>query len=275
MNSSILFFYQNIFRCCFFYSLLYASKQLNQQSAKGATTKDFSFLTEVSPIYVTSLTGNHVSGTTTLTTSNLSSSNFNNSQSATASTATNSFGSQSNIGLAATSNPNCIQSIVHVHQPPAIHHINKIPAPLAGGWLIGESAQGHLITTNEQQVFQNILNNNNQTHSNNLKGLNSGNSAGGTVLYSGNCISSASESNITPLGVNNSNLTTTTKYGNLVTTPTTTTTGSNICELLANGHGPKKEVRHLHRSPKSIYIFQIQIILNNLCIFFFNLDSIG
>lgn len=43
--------------------------QLNQQSqTKGATTQDYSFLKEASPIYVTSLTGNHVSGTTTITT---------------------------------------------------------------------------------------------------------------------------------------------------------------------------------------------------------------
>lgn len=248
--------------------------QLNQQSAKGATTKDFSFLTEVSPIYVTSLTGNHVSGTTTLTTSNLSSSNFNNSQSAT--------GSQLNIGSTATPNPNCIQSIVHVHQPPAIHQINKAPAPLAGGWLIGESAQGHLITTNEQQVFQNILNNNNQTNSNNLKSLNSANSAGGTVVYSGNCISSTSETNITSLSGNNSNLNATTKYGNLVTastTPTTTTTGSNTCELLANGHGPKKEVRHLHRSENKLhfrlilffcFFFQFKLIFITIFVFCFN-----
>lgn len=245
-----------------------ASEQLNQQSAKGATAKDFSFLTEVSPIYVTSLTGNHVSGTTTLTTSNLSSSNFNHSQSATASTANNSSGSQSN--------PNRIQSIVHVHQPPAIHHINKIPAPLAGGWLIGESAQGHLITTNEQQVFQNILNNNNnnQTNSNNLKSLNSGKCAGGTVLYSGNCISSTSESNITSFSGNNSNLVT------ALTTPTTSTTGSNTCELLANGHGPKKEVRHLHRSENAFsffffrsFFFHFQIIHHHICVCFNRFDS--
>jgi hypothetical protein len=45
------------------------SIKLNQQSqAKGGQAQDLSFLKEASPIYVTSLTGNHVTGTTTLTT---------------------------------------------------------------------------------------------------------------------------------------------------------------------------------------------------------------
>lgn len=172
---------------------------------------------------MTSLTGNHVSGTTTLTTSNLSSSNCNNPQ-----TSSNVNQSQSRI-----------QSIVHVHQPPqsvlAKQIVNKVqnPPPLAGGWLIGESANGTLITTNEQQVFQNILNNN--TNSNNLC-LNSGSSAGGTVVYSGNCISSTSESvaNVSSITSANSCSSNTKYYGNLATTSTG--------ELLANGHGPRKEV---------------------------------
>lgn len=43
--------------------------QLNQQSqAKGTGPQDLSFLKEASPIYVASLTNNHVTGTTTLTT---------------------------------------------------------------------------------------------------------------------------------------------------------------------------------------------------------------
>lgn len=49
--------------------LFYFIFQLNQQSqAKGTGPQDLSFLKEASPIYVTSLTNNHVSGTTTLTT---------------------------------------------------------------------------------------------------------------------------------------------------------------------------------------------------------------
>lgn len=182
---------------------------------------------EASPIYVTSLTGNH-SGTTTLTTSNLSSSNFTNQQTSAAPT------------IVTTSNVNQsrIQSIVHVHQPPP-SITKQTNQPLAGGWLIGESAKGRLITTNEQQVFQNILNNNTNPNTNINSNNLSSNSAGGTVVFSGNCISSTSESI-----VNVSNLTSAANscnlnakyYGSLATTST-----GNTGEL-ANGHGPRKEV---------------------------------
>lgn len=209
--------------------------QLNQQSqsAKGAQSQDYSFLKEVSPIYVTSLTGNHVTGTTTLTTSNLSSSNTQQT-STTFAPPVNTFSRS----IAGDSNQSrIIQSVAHVHQPPAsVHNKQQTKQPLAGGWLIGESAQGVLIS-NDQQQFQNILNNN--TNSNNI----SVNSAGGTVVYSGNCISSTSES-ATNTALHASSLSgaaastlasgDSNKYGN-----TSKQTGS---ELLANGHGPRREV---------------------------------
>lgn len=214
--------------------------QLNQQSqsAKGAQSQDYSFLKEVSPIYVTSLTGNHVTGTTTLTTSNLSSSNTQQTSTAFAppvSTFSRSISGDSN-------QSRIIQSVAHVHQPPASVHNKQQPTqtkqPQAGGWLIGESAQGTLFS-NDQQQFQNILNNN--PNSNNI----SVNSAGGTVVYSGNCISSTSES-ATNTALHASSLSgaaaltlasgDSNKYGN---TSKQTATGS---ELLANGHGPRREV---------------------------------
>lgn len=225
---------------------LFSIQQLNQQShsAKGVQTQDFSFLNEASPIYVTSLTGNHVTGTTTLTTSNLSS---NNPQSAASVTfLPNANSSISGSVASDSSQSRTIQSIAHVHQPPASSLYNKQlqqtkvvnQQPLAGGWLIGESAQGTLIS-NDQQAYQNILNNN--TNSNNI----SVNSAGGTVVYSSNCISSTSET-ATNTALNASSSLSgaasalaasgdSIKYGNT----SKTATGS---ELLANGHGPRREV---------------------------------
>lgn len=211
---------------------IFIKSQLNQQNqcAKGAATQDYSFLKEASPIYVTSLTGNHVTGTTTLTTSNLSSSNFNNLQQTSASA---SDANQSRIS----------QSIVHVHQPPS--STIKIKQPLAGGWLIGESAQGTLITTNDQQVFQNILNNNSNNINNNTSSNNiSVSCAGGTVVYSSNSLISASEiATNTALNPSTSSIQSgdssnlTKYYGNTAITQTT-----NSSELLANGHGPRREV---------------------------------
>lgn len=219
---------------CFFFNFF--SLQLNQQlSAKGAQSQDYSFLKEASPIYVTSLTGNHVSGTTTLTTSNLSSS-ISQQTSTTFSPPVHTISGS----IAGDSNQSrIIQSVAHVHQPPAsIHTKQQVKQPQAGGWLIGESAQGTLIS-NDQQAFQNILNNN--TNINNI----SVNSVGGTVVYSGNCISSTSESATNTALVHASSLSGTAsaqasgdshKYGN---TSKQTATGS---ELLANGHGPRREV---------------------------------
>ncbi|XP_055303206.1 uncharacterized protein LOC129568883 isoform X3 [Sitodiplosis mosellana] len=221
------------------------SIKLNQQSqsTKGAQAQDYSFLNEASPIYVTSLTGNHVTGTTTLTTSNLSSSNSQQTSttfSPPVNTVSGSIASDSN-------QSRTIQSIAHVHQPPASIHnkqqqqtqtkvVNQ--QPLAGGWLIGESAKGTLIT-NDQQAFQNILNNNTSTSSNNI----SVRSAGGTVVYSGNCISSTSET-ATNTALHASSLSgggtaalasgDSIKYGNTSKTATSS-------ELLANGHGPRRE----------------------------------
>lgn len=239
----------------------FVSLQLNQQnqSAKGAPAQDYSFLNEASPIYVTSLTGNHVTGTTTLTTSNLSSGN-------TQQTSTTFVPPVNTISGSVVSDPGhsrTIQSIAHVHQPPAsLHNKQQLQQtqtkvvnqqPLAGGWLIGESAQGTLIT-NDQQAFQNLLNNN--TNSNNI----SVNSAGGTVVYSGNCISSTSET-ATNTALNASSLSgaasalasgDSNKYGNTSKTATSS-------ELLANGHGPRREVSH-----------QIRYSCNRLSYFFFD-----
>lgn len=197
--------------------------QLNQQnqSTKPATTQDYNFLTDASSIYVTSLAGNHVTGTTTLTTSNVSSCNLNSAQSQAA-------------GSDAQQPSHITQSIVHVHQPPT-----PTVRPLAGGWLIGDSAKGTPITANEQQVYQNILNNNNSnTNSNNI----SVSSAGGTIVYSSNSVSSVSEStskfvlDTAPLTASgNSHLGR--AHGGSVDAQTETST-----ELLANGYGPKKEV---------------------------------
>ena len=217
--------------------------QLNQQSqsTKGSQVQDYSFLNEASPIYVTSLTGNHVTGTTTLTTSNLSSS--------CSQQASSTFSPPVNtVSGSVASDSNLSRTIAHVHQPPAIHNKQQQPTqtkvvnqqPLAGGWLIGESAKGTLIT-NDQQVFQNILNNNTSSSSNNI----SVKSTGGTVVYSGNCISSTSET-ATNTAIHASSLSGSAtsaltsgdsiKYGN---TSKTATSG----ELLANGHGPRREVR--------------------------------
>lgn len=193
---------------------------------------------------MTSLTGNHVTGTTTLTTSNLSSSNTQQTSSAFAPPVNTISGSVVNDpGQSRT-----IQSIAHVHQPPASIHSKQQQQPtqikvvnqqpLAGGWLIGESAQGTLFS-NDQQAFQNLLNNN--TNSNNI----SVNSTGGTVVYSGNCISSTSETATntalyatslsgaaSALASGDSN-----KYGN-------TSKTASSSELLANGHGPRREVSY-------------------------------
>lgn len=195
---------------------------------------------------MTSLTGNHVTGTTTLTTSNLSS---NNPQSASVTFLPTANSSISGSVASDTSQSRTIQSIAHVHQPPASLYNKQAQQqqtkvvvnqqPLAGGWLIGESAKGTLIT-NDQQAYQNILNNN--TNSNNI----SVNSAGGTVVYSSNCISSTSETATnTALNASSSSLSgaasalaasgDSIKYGNTSKTATSS-------ELLANGHGPRREV---------------------------------
>lgn len=213
------------------FSFLLTETQLNQQnqSTKPATSQDYNFLADASSIYVTSLAGNHVAGTTTLTTSNVSSCNLNSAQAA------GSNASQSHIS----------QSIVHVHQPPTVR-------PLAGGWLIGDSAKGTPITANEQQVYQNILNNNNSnTNSNNI----SVSSAGGTIVYSSNSVTSASETAskfvLEPVALtvsNSSNLGRV--HGGSVDAQTETST-----ELLANGYGPRKEVSdRLH----FIFVFKIK-----------------
>lgn len=185
---------------------------------------------------MTSLTGNYVTGTTTLTTSNLSSSN----QPASVTFLPTANSSISGSVASDSGQSRTIQSIAHVHQPPASLH-SKQQHPLAGGWLIGESAKGTLIT-NDQQAYQNILNNN-TSNSNSI----SVNSVGGTVVYSSNCISSTSET-ATNTALNASSTPSLSgaasalatgdsiKYGNTSKTPSSS-------ELLANGHGPRREVR--------------------------------
>lgn len=191
---------------------------------------------------MTSLTGNHVTGTTTFTTSNLSS---NNPQSASVQFVPTVNSSISGSVASDPSQSRTIQSIAHVHQPPASLYNKQqtkvvIQQPQAGGWLIGESAKGILISNDQQALaYQNILNNN--TNSNNI----SVNSAGGTVVYSSNCISSTSETATNTASNASSSLSgaasalaasgDSIKYGNT----SKTATGS---ELLANGHGPRREV---------------------------------
>lgn len=257
--------------------------QLNQQQnhSKGATTQDYSFLKEASPIYVTSLTGNHVSGTTTVTgtVSNLPGSNCISTPSS-ATTATSHLHNNNLQHTATTATPpiNVLSTHqVHVHQPPASStaanklttNIQVNPTPLAGGWLIGESAQGTLITTNNQQIFQNLnsINNNNSNSltalANTINNGNSNNNLSGSAINNNNsnitntiCGSSvktnsasaaaaaATSSSAAAAAAAAASLATSTDgnlakyYGN--TSSSTTSTGGS--ELLANGHGPRREV---------------------------------
>lgn len=173
--------------------------QLNQQSqAKGTGPQDLSFLKEASPIYVTSLTNNHVTGTTTLTTTSATtivancitgSNNQNNNQNLTqhqleqrAFTAQNKIaannlkekGLQQQLLLQAAS----LLTATTTTSPPSI-----------------------TTTTTNNQQFNNLNNNNINSNSNNC-------GAGGNTL-------------------NN-------YYGN-----------NTNSELIANGHGPRREVRFL------------------------------
>lgn len=260
------------------------SLQLNQQQnhSKGAANQDYSFLKEASPIYVTSLTGNHVSGTTTVTgtVSNLPGSNCISTPSS-AATATSLLHNNNLQYTATTATPpiNVVSTHqVHVHQPPSaslatISAANKLttniqvnPTPLAGGWLIGESAQGTLITTNNQQIFQNLnsINNNNSNSStalaNTINNGNSNNNQSGSAINNNNsninntnrgssvktnsasvaivagapaAVAAAAPSSTTTDGNN------LTKYYGNTSSSTTSTSGA---ESLANGHGPRREV---------------------------------
>lgn len=228
--------------------------QLNQQQnqSKGATTQDFSFLKEASPIYVTSLSSNHVSGTTTLTTgvSNLPGSNCVSTSSTSAVQLSNSQQNNNNqsVGASAVSTHQ-----VHVHQPLSAK-LPPQPTPLAGGWLIGESAQGTLITPNNQQVFQNLntINNNNSNNNNltstnnNLNSVTSGNNNFNHISCSGS--EKNDNSNIhsgatvkTALAASSSScgdISFSRFYGN----QPSATAASNYSEFLANGHVPRREV---------------------------------
>lgn len=251
-----------------FFSIWLISLQLNQQQnySKGATTQDYSFLKEASPIYVTSLTGNHVSGTTTVTgtVSNLPGGNCISTPSS-ATTATSHLHNNNLQHTATTATPpiNVLSTHqVHVHQPPASSTaVNKLttniqvnPTPLAGGWLIGESAQGTLITTNNQQIFQNLnsINNNNSNSltalANTINNGNSNNNLSGSAINNNNsnitntiCGSSVKTNSASAAAASlaestNGNLA---EYYGSTSSSTTTTDGS---ELLANGHRPRREI---------------------------------
>lgn len=202
-------------------SPFYSTFQLNQQShTKGATTQDYSFLKEVSPIYVTSLTGNHVSGTTTLTTGTVSSIGANcisssNHQQGHQTQSTATVQQNNNLqSLTTVTPPVTVVSgqQVLVHQPPSL--VNRQPQPYTnhttGGWLLGESAQGTIISNNVHP-FQNLNNINNNINNSNNNNCGAGIGAAATSV----------DSNLAKY------------YGS------TTTTGN--IELLANG-GPRREV---------------------------------
>lgn len=274
--------------------------QLNQQQnhSKGAKTQDYSFLKEASPIYVTSLTGNHVSGTTTVTgtISNLPGSNcISTPSSATTATSLLHNNNLQHTSTTATPSINVVSTHqVHVHQPPAssasISSVNKLttniqvnPTPLAGGWLIGESAQGTLITTNNQQIFQNLnsINNNNSNSSTALANtINNGNS--NNNLLSGSAINN-NNSNINNSSVKTNSasvatgaagtqsavaaaaasasiasLTTTTDGNNLTNyygNTSSSSTSTSCSELLANGHGPRREVSFFIHLSSSLSLY--------------------
>lgn len=257
--------------------------QLNQQQnhLKGATTQDYSFLKEASPIYVTSLTGNHVSGTTTVTgtVSNLPGSNCISTPSSLGVGAGASSGSSllhnNNLQHTATTATPPINVVsthqVHVHQPPSASshklttNIQVNPTPLAGGWLIGESAQGTLITTNNQQIFQNLnsINNNNSNSltalANTINNGNSNNNLSGSALnnnnsninntHCGSSVKTNSASSVAPSAASSTIAATTTDGSNLTKyygNTSSSTTSSSGSELLANGHGPRREVSAIH-----------------------------
>lgn len=256
--------------------------QLNQQQnhTKGATSQDYSFLKEASPIYVTSLTGNHVSGTTTVTgtISNLPGSNC----ISTPSSAATAVSQQQHHHHHQQSTHQ-----VHVHHPPSqiaaaisstaisstttaanklTTNIQVNPTPLAGGWLIGESAQGTLITTNNQQVFQNLnsINNNNCNSAtalaitNTIKNASNNNVLSGNSALNNNNSSNNIQNNTNSVRTNSGSATSASSavpiavastsssidasnlaakyYGN------TASTSTGNSELLANGHGPRREV---------------------------------
>lgn len=115
----------------------------------------------------------------------------------------------------------------HVHQPPSSSitkseqqsavapQVTANHMPLAGGWLIGESAKGTLITNNNQLLSSYNNNNNSNTISSYVD----------VNLLSETGTSSTSDTNLIK------------NYAS----PSVTSSISNS-ELLANGHGPRREV---------------------------------
>lgn len=198
----------------------FSHPQLNQQNqTKGATSQDYSFLKEVSPIYVTSLTGNHVSGTTTLTTgivTNLG--GVGHYLTGSNQLQTTAVVYQNNNTATTVTPPVTVVSgqQVLVHQPPSLSNKTAQQQPYqnhtAGGWLLGESAKGTIIS-NAHPYQQNL----NTINNNNIGG------GGGTIIAAAAVGATVSvDSNLGKY------------YGN------NTTTGGNN-ELLANG-GPRREV---------------------------------
>lgn len=169
--------------------------QLNQQSqAKGTGPQDLSFLKEASPIYVTSLTNNHVTGTTTLTTT-----------SATTIVANCITGSNNQ-----NNNQNLTQ---HQLEQRAFTAQNKIAANnlkekgLQQQLLLQAASLLTATTTTSPSIITTTTTNNQQFNNLNNNNINSNNcGAGGNTL-------------------NN-------YYGNNTNT-----------EIIANGHGPRREVR--------------------------------
>ncbi|XP_055695100.1 protein PALS1 isoform X2 [Lutzomyia longipalpis] len=178
------------------------SIKLNQQT-KGAVSHDLSFLKEASPIYVTSFTGNHVTGTTTTTVTTV----------ANCITGTNNIlpnqppplnNNQPSIGGKATSGGGgiSIETTAQINHHPVNHTISQIGvhAPSA----LTSNVQQQQVTTSSTNNQQFINNNPNITLNNN----NSNNCGAGNTTFSS-------------------------FYGN------------SSSEILANGHGPRRELATL------------------------------
>lgn len=181
----------------FFFGFSPYKNQLNQQT-KGAPAHDLSFLKEASPIYVTSFTGNHVTGTTTTTVTTV----------ANCITGTNNIlpnqppplnNNQPLIGGKAASGGISIETTAQINHHPVNHTISQIgfQAPLA----LSSNVQQQQVTTSSTNNQQFINNNPNITLNNN----NSNNCGAGNTTFSN-------------------------YYG------------SSSSEILANGHGPRREV---------------------------------
>ncbi|GAB0092950.1 hypothetical protein DMENIID0001_080020 [Sergentomyia squamirostris] len=174
------------------------SIKLNQQTKGVATAHDLSFLKEASPIYVTSFTGNHVTGTTTTTVTTV----------ANCITGTNNILPNQQLnnnqplsgGKVAGSGGISIETTAQINYHPLNHTSSQIGVPPSAASNV-QQQQISASSTNNQQFINNnpniTLNNNN----------------------SNNC------------GAGN------TSFSNFY--------GSSTSEILANGHGPKRELSTL------------------------------